>query len=94
MSDPRVTYQKIASLLIEASKGLALEQFEQMAIEALEDVSPNEIAEIANFLPIPSQAVVAQEEVQLMRFGLKRCMAAASGLCRRGRICLIISCAC
>ena len=52
MNDPRVAYQKIAHLLIEASKGLAPEQFEQMAVEALEDVSPNEIVEIAKFLPI------------------------------------------
>ena len=52
MNDPRVTYQKIAHLLIEASKGLPPEQFEQMAIAALEDVSPNEIVEIAKFLPI------------------------------------------
>ena len=52
MNDPRVAYQKIAHLLIEASKELTLEQFEQMAVEALEDVSPNEIAEIAKFLPI------------------------------------------
>ena len=52
MNDPRSNYQKIAQLLIDASKGLAPEQFEQMAIEALEDVSPNEIIEIAKFLPI------------------------------------------
>jgi hypothetical protein len=52
VSDPRITYQKIASLLVEASEGLAPEQFEQMAFEALEDVSPNEIAEIVKFLPV------------------------------------------
>jgi hypothetical protein len=52
VNDPRVTYQKIAHLLTEASRGLAPEQFEQMAVEALEDVSPNEIGEIAKFLPI------------------------------------------
>ena len=52
MSDPRVTYQNIARILIESSKELAPEQFEQMAVEALKDVSPNEIAGIAEFLPL------------------------------------------
>jgi hypothetical protein len=62
VSDPRVTYQKIAQLLIEASKGLAPEQFEQMAIEALEDVSPNEIAEIAEFLPIHLKPLLPKKQ--------------------------------
>jgi hypothetical protein len=52
VSDLRVTYQKIAHMLIEASKRLAAEEFEQIAVEALKDVSPNEIAEIAKFVPI------------------------------------------
>lgn len=51
MNNPRVTYQRIAHLLIEASKKFTPDQFEKMAAEALEDVSPNEIAEIAKFLP-------------------------------------------
>jgi hypothetical protein len=52
VSDRRVTYQNIARILVASSKELAPEQFEQMAVEALKDVSPNEIAGIAEFLPI------------------------------------------
>ena len=44
--------KKIARLLIEASKELSPEQFEKLAVEAMEDVSPNEIGEIVKFLPI------------------------------------------
>jgi hypothetical protein len=62
VSDPRVTYQKIANLLIEASNGLAPEQFEQMSVEALADVSPNEIAEIAKFLPIHLKPLLPKKQ--------------------------------